>query len=44
MRKTRGEKQNMKALTVRLRQIVDADCADVHVKLEYFNPTGGDIT
>src|ERR1017187_8492230 len=25
---------------VRLRQIVDATCADVLVKLEYYNPTG----
>ncbi|HTV98489.1 MAG TPA: cysteine synthase family protein [Steroidobacteraceae bacterium] len=25
---------------VRLQRIVDADCADVYVKLEYFNPTG----
>jgi cysteine synthase A len=25
---------------VRLRQIVGPDCADVYIKLEYFNPTG----
>lgn len=25
---------------VRLQRVVDADCGDVYVKLEYFNPTG----